>query len=141
MVGGPEPSRTQPRLGRLVGGLGIAMVVVALLIQVRGDPPPSTTTTSTSSTTTSPAATSTTQPASTTSSTEPVPTTTVTAPGQTAYDVIVVGDGMGGATAATIAARLGADTLLLSPIGYLGGQAGAAGVSTMDEGGNRFTVP
>ena len=54
--------------------------------------------------------------------------------------MIVVGDGMGGATAATVAARLGADTLLLSPIGYLGGQAGAAGVSTMDEGGNRYVL-
>ena len=47
---------------------------------------------------------------------------------------------MGGATAATVAARLGADTLLMSPIGYLGGQAGAAGVSTMDEGGNRYVL-
>jgi hypothetical protein len=140
VVGGPESSRSQPRLGPILGGLGIAIVVVALLIQVRGDPPPSTTTTTTSSTTTSPATTSTSEPASTTSSTHPIPTTTVTVPGQTAYDVIVVGDGMGGATAATIAARLGADTLLLSPIGYLGGQAGAAGVSTMDEGGNRYVL-
>jgi hypothetical protein len=47
---------------------------------------------------------------------------------------------MGGATAATVAARLGADTLLMSPSGYLGGQAGAAGVSTMDEGGNRYVL-
>ncbi|MBK5268940.1 MAG: FAD-dependent oxidoreductase, partial [Acidimicrobiia bacterium] len=64
----------------------------------------------------------------------------MTLPGQTEYDVIVVGDGMGGATAAIVAARLGADTLLLSPIGYLGGQAGSAGVSTMDEGGNRYVL-
>jgi hypothetical protein len=54
------------------------------------------------------------------------------------YDVVVVGDGLGGASAATAAARLGANVALLSPIGYLGGQAGAAGVSTMDEGSNHF---
>jgi hypothetical protein len=50
----------------------------------------------------------------------------------------VVGDGLGGASAAIAAGRLGATVALLSPIGYLGGQAGAAGVSTMDEGSNHF---
>jgi hypothetical protein len=122
--------------------LGITILVIALLIQVTGGPPPTTTTASTSSTTsaTSTITSTTAEPSSTTSSTEPSPTTTVTRPRQTEYDVIVVGDGMGGATAATVAARLGADTLLLSPIGYLGGQAGAAGVSTMDEGGNRYVL-
>ena len=64
----------------------------------------------------------------------------MTQPEKTVYDVIVVGDGMGGSTAALVADNLGADTLLLSPIGYFGGQAGAAGVSTMDEGGNRYVL-
>ncbi len=54
--------------------------------------------------------------------------------------MVVVGDGLGGATAATAAARLGANVALLSPINYLGGQAGAAGVSTMDEGSNHFVL-
>ena len=125
----------------VLGGLGLTIVVIALVIQVTGGPSPTTTssTGSTSSTTTAPSST-TTEPSSTTSSTEPSTTTTETLPRQTEYDVIVVGDGMGGATAATVAARLGSDTLLLSPIGYLGGQAGAAGVSTMDEGGNRYVL-
>lgn len=140
MAGGPKPRRSQPRLGPILGGLGIAIVVTALLIQVNAAPPSSTTTSSTSSTTTGSATTSSSQVATTSSTAPPITTTTVTAPGQTEYDVIVVGDGMGGATAATVAARLGADTLLLSPVGYLGGQAGAAGVSTMDEGGNRYVL-
>jgi hypothetical protein len=118
--------------------LGITVVLIALVVQVTGGPAPTTTTAPTSITTTSTSTTS--EAVSTTSSTEPSTTTTVTLPRQTEYDVIVVGDGMGGATAATVAARLGADTMLLSPIGYLGGQAGPAGVSTMDEGGNRYVL-
>jgi hypothetical protein len=120
--------------------LGITFVLIALVVQVASGPSPTTTTALTSSTTTSTSASTTSEPGSTTSATEPSTTTTATLPRQTEYDVIVVGDGMGGATAATVAARLGADTLLLSPIGYLGGQAGAAGVSTMDEGGNRYVL-
>ncbi|HKY48052.1 MAG TPA: FAD-dependent oxidoreductase, partial [Acidimicrobiia bacterium] len=120
--------------------MGVAIVVTALLIQMTGPPPPSTTTSSTGSTTTGPGTTSTSGVSTTASTEPPITTTSVTQPGQKEYDVIVVGDGMGGATAATVAARLGADTLLLSPIGYLGGQAGAAGVSTMDEGGNRYVL-
>ena len=139
MAGGPEPSLGRPRLWPILGGLGITVVLIALVLQVTGGPTPTTTTSTTGPTTT--ASTSTTlEPESTTSSSAPSTTATVTLPRQTEYDVIVVGDGMGGATAATVAARLGADTLLLSPIGYLGGQAGAAGVSTMDEGGNRYVL-
>jgi hypothetical protein len=57
---------------------------------------------------------------------------------RTKFDVIVVGDGLGASTAAISAARMGASTLLLSPTWYFGGQAGAAGVTTMDEGGGRY---
>ena len=139
MAGGPEPSLGRPRLWPILGGLGITVVLIALVLQVTGGPTPTTTTSTTGPTTTG--STSTTlEPGSTTSSSAPSTTATVTLPRQTEYDVIVVGDGMGGATAATVAARLGADTLLLSPIGYLGGQAGASGVSTMDEGGNRYVL-
>ena len=128
----------------ILGGLGLTILIIGLVVQVKRGSTPSTTTSSTASTTSTPATTTSTtttsQPTTTnTSVTEPA-TTTVAQPGQTEYDVIVVGDGLGGATAATIATRLGADTLLLSPIGYLGGQAGAAGVSTMDEGGNRYVL-
>lgn len=136
MAGGPEPSRSQPRLWPILGGLGITVVVIALVLQVTGSPPPTTTTALTTSNTTTTGLSTTSEPSSTTSSTEPA-TTTTRFNDQTNYDVIVVGDGMGGSTAAFVAAGLGADTLLLSPIGYFGGQAGAAGVSTMDEGGNR----
>lgn len=116
-------------------------LAVLLFVSMRGKDIPATTTTGTSIGPTTVISTTTTlEPSSTTSSTEPSTTTTRPVPQQTEYDVIVVGDGMGGATAAIVAARLGADTLLLSPIGYLGGQAGAAGVSTMDEGGNRFVL-
>jgi hypothetical protein len=85
----------------------------------------------------------TTQPTTTTTllTTTTFPTTTastVPTPTIASYDVVVVGDGLGGASAAIAAGRLGATVALLSPIGYLGGQAGAAGVSTMDEGSNHF---
>ena len=49
------------------------------------------------------------------------------------YDVIVAGGGMGGIAAAIQAARLGAGVLVVEPSGWIGGQATAAGVSTMDD--------
>ena len=49
------------------------------------------------------------------------------------YDVVVAGGGMGGMGAAIQAARLGASVLVVEPTEYLGGQAIAAGVSTMDD--------
>ncbi len=54
------------------------------------------------------------------------------------YDVLVVGGGAGGASAAIAAARLGASVALLEETDWLGGQMTAAGVSTMDDlSGNR----
>ncbi len=49
------------------------------------------------------------------------------------YDVVVAGGGMGGSAAAIQAARLGASVLVVEPSGWIGGQATAAGVSTMDD--------
>ena len=49
------------------------------------------------------------------------------------YDVVVAGGGMGGIAAAIQAARLGASVLVVEPSGWIGGQATAAGVSTMDD--------
>ncbi|MGH8957308.1 MAG: FAD-dependent oxidoreductase, partial [Acidimicrobiia bacterium] len=126
----------------LLGGSAVALVGVAVWLTTRGEPVPATTTTTSSSTTVTATPTtalsittstfvSTTTLATTTGS--PAPTPTVAS-----YDVVVVGDGLGGASAAIAAGRLGANVALLSPIGYLGGQAGAAGVSTMDEGSNHF---
>jgi hypothetical protein len=52
---------------------------------------------------------------------------------QTGYDVVVAGGGMGGVAAAIQAARLGVSVLVVEPSGWIGGQATAAGVSTMDD--------
>ena len=49
------------------------------------------------------------------------------------YDVIVAGGGTGGISAAIQAARMGVDVLVVEPTNMLGGQATAAGVSTMDD--------
>lgn len=49
------------------------------------------------------------------------------------YDVIVAGGGIGGIAAAIQAARLGATVLIVEPSSWVGGQATAAGVSTMDD--------
>ncbi len=49
------------------------------------------------------------------------------------YDVVVAGGGMSGMGAAIQASRLGARVLVVEPTGCLGGQAVAAGVSTMDD--------
>ena len=50
-----------------------------------------------------------------------------------AYDVVVAGGGIGGTAAAIQAARLGASVLVVEPGDWIGGQATAAGVSTMDD--------
>ncbi len=50
------------------------------------------------------------------------------------YDVVIAGAGMGGVGAAVQAARLGASVLLLEETEWIGGQAMAAGVTSMDEG-------
>lgn len=49
------------------------------------------------------------------------------------YDVVVAGGGIGGTAAAIQAARLGASVLIVEPGDWIGGQAVAAGVSTMDD--------
>lgn len=49
------------------------------------------------------------------------------------YDVVVAGAGTGGVSAAIEAARLGAHVALLEETDWIGGQMGAAAVSTMDE--------
>ncbi|MDR1649108.1 MAG: FAD-dependent oxidoreductase [Synergistaceae bacterium] len=49
------------------------------------------------------------------------------------YEVVVAGGGMGGIAAAIQAARLGASVLVVEPSDWIGGQATAAGVSTMDD--------
>lgn len=49
------------------------------------------------------------------------------------YDVVVAGGGTGGISAAIQAARLGVDVLVVESTNILGGQATAAGVSTMDD--------
>lgn len=52
------------------------------------------------------------------------------------YDVVIAGAGTGGFSAAVQAARMGATVALLEESDWIGGQMGAAGVSTMDEGHN-----
>jgi len=49
------------------------------------------------------------------------------------YDLIVAGGGTGGTAAAVQASRLGVSVLIVEPTSMLGGQATAAGVSTMDD--------
>ena len=49
------------------------------------------------------------------------------------YDIIIAGAGTGGISAAIQAARMGASVLVIEPSSWIGGQATAAGVSTMDE--------
>ena len=49
------------------------------------------------------------------------------------YDIIVAGGGTGGISAAIQAARMGASVLVVEPSTWIGGQATAAGVSTMDD--------
>ncbi|MBQ7221247.1 MAG: FAD-dependent oxidoreductase [Synergistaceae bacterium] len=49
------------------------------------------------------------------------------------YDVVVAGGGTGGTAAAIQASRMGMNVLVVESTGMLGGQATAAGVSTMDD--------
>lgn len=49
------------------------------------------------------------------------------------YDVVIAGGGIGGIAAAIQAARLGVSVLVVEPSDWIGGQATAAGVSTMDD--------
>ncbi|GEP43163.1 FAD-dependent oxidoreductase [Brevifollis gellanilyticus] len=51
------------------------------------------------------------------------------------YDVVIAGAGTGGVGAAVQAARMGASVLLLEETDWIGGQAMAAAVTSMDEGG------
>ena len=72
-----------------------------------------------------------------------IPFTTAAAPtaGTTrSYDVVIAGAGTGGFGAAMQAARMGARVALLEETDWIGGQAAAAAVSTMDEG-NNLTPP
>lgn len=50
-----------------------------------------------------------------------------------AYDVVVAGGGTGGISAAIQASRMGMNVLVVEATNMLGGQATAAGVSTMDD--------
>ncbi len=49
------------------------------------------------------------------------------------YDIIIAGGGTGGISAAIQASRMGVNVLVVEPTSWLGGQATAAGVSTMDD--------
>ena len=49
------------------------------------------------------------------------------------YDVVIAGGGTGGTAAAIQAAKMGMNVLIVEPTNMLGGQATAAGVSTMDD--------
>lgn len=60
--------------------------------------------------------------------------TTAENPQEVTCGVLVYGDSLAGVGAAIGAARQGTDTCLIATTGYTGGQATAAGVSTMDEG-------
>lgn len=53
------------------------------------------------------------------------------------YDVVIAGGGMGGVGAAVQAARMGCSVLLLEETDWVGGQAMAAAVTSMDEGGTQ----
>lgn len=53
---------------------------------------------------------------------------------QERYEVVVVGAGMGGVGVAVQAARMGASVLLVDETDWIGGQAMAAAVTSMDEG-------
>ncbi|MBQ7267255.1 MAG: FAD-dependent oxidoreductase, partial [Synergistaceae bacterium] len=52
---------------------------------------------------------------------------------KSSYDIIIAGGGTGGISAAIQAARMGASVLVVEPSTWIGGQATAAGVSTMDD--------
>ena len=52
---------------------------------------------------------------------------------KSSYDIIIAGGGTGGISAAIQAARMGASVLVVESSTWIGGQATAAGVSTMDD--------
>ena len=52
---------------------------------------------------------------------------------KSSYDIIIAGAGTGGISAAIQAARMGASVLVIESSTWIGGQATAAGVSTMDD--------
>ena len=52
---------------------------------------------------------------------------------RTSYSIIIAGAGTGGISAAIQAAEMGASVLVVEPSSWIGGQATAAGVSTMDD--------
>ncbi len=52
---------------------------------------------------------------------------------KSAYDIVIAGAGTGGTAAAIQAARMGASVLLVEPSTWIGGQATAAGVTSMDD--------
>ena len=52
---------------------------------------------------------------------------------KSSYDIIIAGGGTGGISAAIQAARMGASVLVVEASTWIGGQATAAGVSTMDD--------
>ena len=56
---------------------------------------------------------------------------------QSEYDVVVVGAGAGGITAAIKAARMGVNVLVIEESSWIGGQMTAAGVTTMDDLSNQ----
>ena len=56
---------------------------------------------------------------------------------QIEYDVVVVGAGAGGITAAIKAARMGVNVLVIEESSWIGGQMTAAGVTTMDDLSNQ----
>lgn len=139
---GRPPTWLLPAAGALLVAAGITI----LLLRPNGPPPtttasPSTTSPATTRPTHSSTSAATTSLLSPTTSTQPVTATSfLPVPTTSTWDLVVVGDGLGGASAAIAASRLGANVALLSPFGYFGGQAGAAGVSTMDEGSNHSVL-
>ncbi|MBI1370765.1 MAG: FAD-dependent oxidoreductase [Planctomycetes bacterium] len=56
------------------------------------------------------------------------------------YDVVIAGAGTGGTAAAVAAGRLGVSVLLVEPTDWVGGQAFAAAVTSMDEASRDLSV-
>ena len=62
-----------------------------------------------------------------------LPATRASRQPRSSYDIIIAGGGTGGISAAIQAARMGASVLVVEGTTWIGGQATAAGVSTMDD--------
>lgn len=126
------------RLVLAAGALAATLGGIALVVRGGGGEPPPSTPPSGTSAPPSPSATTLVAPPTTVASSvttaTPPPSTVVVPAGP--VEVVVVGDSLGGVAAAITAGRMGIPTLLLSTTGYLGGQASAGGVPTMDEGAN-----